>query len=88
MDNFIFQNDDIIPDIFCRLDLDLNTISPGDFFGLIWFSNIHVAKQRFLTVIIISYCVNTIKCWLRVIFEENELASYILILHKANILWY
>ena len=38
--------------------------------------------------IIISYCINTTKYWLRAILKENELASSPLILHKANILWY
>ena len=37
--------------------------------------------------ILVSYCTNTTKYWLRAIFKENELASSPLILHKANILW-
>ena len=39
-------------------------------------------------IIIISYCINTTKYWLRAIFKENEIANSPLTLHKANILWY
>ena len=47
-----------------------------------------VTQKMYSRLIIISYCINTTKYWLRAIFKENELASSPLILPKANILWY
>ena len=63
--------------------LNLNFLLFHDIFKL---KDLYFRNDR--KEIIISYCINTTKNWLRAIFKENELVTSPLMLHKANILWH